>query len=75
MLAVSETTKYVLLCVGMLLAAVAAGPLPHVIITGICFLLSVAVMVWFWHPVSLSKAYQHLALTYAGQFKLLKHLR
>jgi hypothetical protein len=75
MLAISEVTKYVLLCSGMALAAAATTAIPHALVGGVCLLLSLALAVWFWHPMSLSKAYRHLALTYTGQFELLKHLR
>lgn len=74
MLAVSELSKFFLLCVGMLLAATAWGPVPHLIIAGLFMLASLAMLVWFCHPIALSKAYRHLALSYAGQFGLLKHL-
>lgn len=75
MLTVSETTKFVLLAIGMLLAGVAHTAVPHLVVTGILTLLSGALMAWFCHPMSLSKAYEHLALTFAGQWELLKHLR
>jgi hypothetical protein len=75
MLAVSEVTKYGVMSIGMLLAAVSPGPLALFCVTGLGMLLSAAALVWFWHPMSLSKAYKHLALTYTGQFGLLKHLR
>jgi len=75
MLTVSETTKFVLLAIGMLLAGVAHTAVPHLIVTGVLTLLSGALMAWFCHPMSLSKAYKHLALTFSGQWELLKHLR
>lgn len=74
MLAISEVTKNALLCAGMALAAAATTAIPHAVVTGLCLLLSLALAGWFWHPASLSSAYQHLALTYTGQFQLLKHL-
>jgi hypothetical protein len=75
MLTLSETVKFGLLSVGMLLAATAQGPLPHQVVCGLCMLLSAAIMTWFWHPMALSKSYKHLALCFKGQWQLLKHLR
>jgi hypothetical protein len=75
MLTVSETMKYTVLCTGMLLAAQARTSQPHLAVAGAGLLVSMACLGWFWHPVALSKAYEHMALTYTGQFALLRHLR
>jgi hypothetical protein len=58
----------------MLMAATATSPLPHLILTGVLMLLAAAIATCFMHPKTLSPAYQHLYLTYAGQWQQLTHL-
>ncbi|KAF8067137.1 mok12 [Scenedesmus sp. PABB004] len=74
MLALSEVTKYSLLALGMLFASVATNADLHQAAVGVGMCWSGAVAAWFWYPASLSEAYRHLALTYKGQKRLLKHL-
>jgi len=74
MVALGDSFKYGLLCIAMLMAATATSPLPHLAFTGFCMLVAAAIATWFMHPKTLSPAYQHLYLTYAGQWQQLTHL-
>lgn len=74
MVALGDSFKYGLLCVAMLMAATAANPLPHLAFTGFMMLVAAGIATWFMHPKTLSPAYQHLYLTYAGQWQQLTHL-
>ena len=56
MLACSEAIKYGLLAVCMILAATASGPLPHLIVSGLLFLVSGAIALWMLSPGALSDA-------------------
>jgi hypothetical protein len=74
MVALGDSTKYCLLFVAMIMAAVASSPLPHLAVTGFFMLVAAGLATWFLHPKTLSPAYQHLYLTYAGQWQQLTHL-
>jgi hypothetical protein len=74
MVALGDSFKYGLLCIAMLMAATATNPLPHLAITGLMMLVAAAIATWFLHPKTLSPAYQHLYLTYSGQWQQLTHL-
>lgn len=74
MVALGDSFKYGLLCVAMLMAATATNPLPHLAFTGLMMLVAAGIATWFLHPKTLSPAYQHLYLTYSGQWQQLTHL-
>lgn len=74
MVALGDSFKYGLLCIAMLMAATATNPLPHLAVTGVMMLFAAGMATWFLHPKTLSPAYQHLYLTYSGQWQQLTHL-
>jgi hypothetical protein len=74
MVALGDSTKYSLLFVAMIMAARASSPLPYLAVMGALMLAAAALATWFLHPKTLSPAYQHLYLTYAGQWQQLTHL-
>ena len=70
-----EGVKYALLVLAMALAAGAETATPHQVFTGVFMLISGLLFAWFLHPATLDESYQHMTLTYKGQWALLKHLR